>query len=176
MAPLQRFDPPFEIILYQPEIPPNTGNIARLCACTGARLHLVGPIGFSLDEKRLKRAGLDYWDKVYVATWESLEEALAQLPGRGLHLFAAQGKKTLWEARFAKGDILVFGRESTGLPEALLTEHRERTVRVPMLPGRRSLNITSTAAVALYEAIRQNLPAPAAAPDTGGGAGPGGGV
>ena len=158
--PLKPFDPPFEIVLYQPEIPPNTGNIARLCACTGARLHLVGPIGFSLDEKRLKRAGLDYWDKVYVATWASLDEVLETLPGRTVHLFAARGRRTLWEARFRKGDVLVFGKESTGLPEPLLRAHADRTVRVPMLEGRRSLNITSTAAVALYEAIRQTLAGP----------------
>ena len=146
---------PFEIVLHRPEIPPNTGNIARLCACTGARLHLVGPIGFSLDEKRLKRAGLDYWDKVFVRLYDSLDEVLETLPGRGIHLFTGAGERRVWDAEFQAGDVLIFGSESVGLPRALLEAYPGRSVAVPMLEGRRSLNITSSAAVALYEAIRQ---------------------
>jgi len=155
MEKLTPIDPPFELVLHRPEIPPNTGNIARLCACTGSKLHLVGPIGFSLDAPRLRRAGLDYWDKVFVATHASLDELLRERAGRGLHLFCAKGGRPLWETSFTAGDLLVFGSESVGLPKELLAEHQERLVTVPMVEGRRSLNIATTAAVVVYEAIRQ---------------------
>jgi tRNA (cytidine/uridine-2'-O-)-methyltransferase len=148
-------DPPFEIILHHPEIPQNTGNIARLCACTGSRLRLVAPLGFSLDERRLKRAGLDYWDKVHVATHASFEEALAAGAGRRLHLMVARGGRPLWSARFEAGDRLVFGCESVGLPDTIVRAHEEACVTVPMVEGRRSLNLASTAAIVLYEALRQ---------------------
>lgn len=155
MAHLQAPDPPLEIVLHQPEIPPNTGNVARLCACTGSLLHLVAPLGFSLEDRYLKRAGLDYWDKVHVATWESFEALLDARPGRGFHLFTARAERSLWEVELAPSDLLVFGRESTGLPRDLLDAFPERQVALPMVPGRRSLNLSSTVAVAVYEALRR---------------------
>jgi len=155
MAGLDPVSPPFEVVLHRPEIPPNTGNIARLCACTGSRLRLVAPLGFSLDESRLKRAGLDYWDKVHVATHQNFEEVLALSPSRSLHLFAAQGGTPLWQTRFNPGDRLVFGSESVGLPDELLEAHADRLVTVPMVEGPRSLNLASTVAIVLYEALRQ---------------------
>lgn len=158
--PLEPVTPPFELVLVEPEIPPNTGNVARLCACTGARLHLVCPLGFSLTDKDLRRAGLDYWDRVHARTWESLDEfeTAYDLAGKGrerVHLFTANAARTHWEARFRPGDVLVFGRESRGLPEPLLERYADRTVALPMIPGSRSLNLASSAAVALYEALRQ---------------------
>ncbi|MDF1564191.1 MAG: tRNA (cytidine(34)-2'-O)-methyltransferase [Deltaproteobacteria bacterium] len=155
MPGLEPVLPPLEVVLHRPEIPPNTGNIARLCACTGSRLRLVAPLGFSLDESRLKRAGLDYWDKVHVATHQSFEEVLEEEPGRPLHLFASKGGRPLWETRFEPGARLVFGSESVGLPEELLSAHAGRVVTVPMVDGPRSLNLASTVAIALYEALRQ---------------------
>jgi tRNA (cytidine/uridine-2'-O-)-methyltransferase len=157
---LQPPDPPFEVVLVAPEIPPNTGNVARLCACTGARLHLVAPLGFSLTDKDLRRAGLDYWEHVYARTWASFEEfeSAFDLAGAGrdrLHLFAGRGGRTHVEANFQPGALLVFGRESRGLPVELLERYADRTVRLPMLPGRRSLNLSSSASIAVYEALRQ---------------------
>ncbi len=146
---------PFEIVLHRPEIPPNTGSVARLCACTGSRLHLVAPIGFSIDDTSLKRAGLDYWEHVYVATHGSLSDALTSLPDRGVHVFTGKAEKTLWEVRFRPGDILVFGSESVGLPKEVLDACPERNVAIPMREGRRSLNLSSAVSVALYEALRQ---------------------
>jgi tRNA (cytidine/uridine-2'-O-)-methyltransferase len=157
---LSPVSPPFELVLVEPEIPPNTGNVARLCACTGARLHLVCPLGFSLTDKDLRRAGLDYWDRVHARTWGDWAEfeAAHDLAGAGrqrLHLFTASAAKSHVEAAFAPGDLLVFGRESRGLPEALLERYADRTVALPMMPGSRSLNLSSSASIALYEALRQ---------------------
>ena len=154
-------DPPYELVLVEPEIPPNTGNVARLCACTGAKLHLVCPLGFSLTDKDLRRAGLDYWERVHARTWSSLEEfeTAFDLAGAGrsrVHLFTANAARTHVEAAFRPGDVLVFGRESRGLPEGLLERYADRTVALPMLAGSRSLNLASSAAVALYEALRQS--------------------
>jgi tRNA (cytidine/uridine-2'-O-)-methyltransferase len=158
MAHLQAPDPPLEIVLHQPEIPPNTGNVARLCACTGSRLHLVAPLGFSLEDRYLKRAGLDYWDQVHVATWESFDALLAARPGQGFHLFTARAERSLWQVALEPGALLVFGSESTGLPRALLDAHPDRQVGLPLLPGLRSLNLSSTVAVAVYEALRRRAP------------------
>jgi len=148
------------VVLVAPEIPPNTGNIARLCACTGARLHLVCPLGFSLTDKDLRRAGLDYWDRVHARTWENWEELeqAFDLEGTGrrrLHLFTARAAKTHVSAAFRPGDMLVFGRESRGLPEDLLERYADRTVALPMLAGSRSLNLSTSAGIAVYEALRQ---------------------
>lgn len=155
MSGLTPVDPPLNVVLHRPEIPPNTGNVARLCACTGSRLHLVAPLGFSIDDQHLKRAGLDYWDKVHVGTYPNLDEVLAAAPGRPFHLFTASAARSLWEVRFAPGDLLVFGSESVGLPRDLLEAHPERTVALPMLPGRRSINLSASVAIAVYEALRQ---------------------
>jgi tRNA (cytidine/uridine-2'-O-)-methyltransferase len=158
--PLDPPPTPFELVLVEPEIPPNTGNVARLCACTGARLHLVCPLGFSLTDKDLRRAGLDYWDRVHARTWGSFAEfeAAMDLEGAGrsrLHLFTASAARTHVEAGFRPGDLLVFGRESRGLPEAILEKYADRTVALPMMAGSRSLNLSSSASIALYEALRQ---------------------
>lgn len=151
--------PPFEVVLVSPEIPPNTGNVARLCAVTGARLHLVAPIGFGLSDKDLRRAGLDYWSSVHARTWESFEafeaEMLAGEHRERAHFFTANARRSHVDAGFRPGDVLIFGRESRGLPEEILDRYADRTVGLPMLPGRRSLNLSSSAAIAVYEALRQ---------------------
>lgn len=157
MADLSPVHPPLHVVLVAPRIPPNTGNVARTCAVTGCRLHLVGPLGFSLDEKELRRAGLDYWDDVEVEVhedWRAFEaRAVPGLPER-LHLFTARAGQTIFERRFAPGDVLVFGQEQLGLPPALLSAWPERCVSIPMLPGQRSLNLAVAAGVGVYAAIR----------------------
>ena len=153
------------VVLVQPQIPPNTGNVARLCAVTGSRLHLIAPLGFSLDDKLLRRAGLDYWDKVHASTHASFEELLEseRVPRERLHLFTARARRPLWQARFRAGDFLVLGEEARGLSEELLRRYADRTVRVPMIanPTARSLNLSTCAGIVLYEALRQvHAPAP----------------
>ena len=147
------------VVLVEPKIPPNTGNVARLCAVTGSRLHLVAPLGFRIDDKDLRRAGLDYWDKVHAATWSSFDELLAAeaVSAERLHLFTGRGGTGLWQARFSAGDYLVLGDEVDGLPEAILEAFAARRVRVPMIrePSARSLNLSTCAGIAVYEAMRQ---------------------
>jgi len=147
------------VVLVEPKIPPNTGNVARLCAVTGSRLHLVAPIGFRIDDKDLRRAGLDYWDKVYAATWSSFDELLEAegVSPERLHLFSGRGGTGLWAARFSVGDYLVMGDEVDGLPRALLDRFVSRQVRVPMVPepSARSLNLSTCTGIAMYEALRQ---------------------
>ena len=157
MADLSPVTPPLHVVLVAPQIPPNTGNVARTCAVTGCRLHLVGPLGFSLAEKDLRRAGLDYWDDVAVevhADWPAFEARHVQGRPERLHLFTARAEETLFERRFAPGDVLVFGQEQLGLPPALVAAWPERCVSIPMLPGRRSLNLAVAAGVGVYAAIR----------------------
>ena len=152
-------EPHLHLVLHRPQIPPNTGNVARLCAVTGTPLHLVAPLGFSLSEKKLRRAGLDYWDKVHAATYESFEEMVAgnSIGAEKLHLFTSRGTRTLWQTAFRPGDWLVLGEEQKGLPEEVLDRYPERWVRVPMIaePSARSLNLSTCAGIALYEALRQ---------------------
>ncbi len=139
-----------------PQIPPNTGNVARTCAVTGTALHLVGPLGFSLDEKRLRRAGLDYWQEVAPVTyrdWGDFEARALRGQTEKLHLFTAHAERSLFEARFAPGDFLVFGQEQLGLPPALLAAWPERRLGIPMREGMRSLNLAVAAGVALYAAL-----------------------
>ena len=146
----------FEVILYQPEIPPNTGNIIRLCANTGARLHLIRPLGFELDDKQLKRAGLDYHEYAPLKVHDSLQECLQTLPQSRLFAFTTKGSHPYHEVQFRKGDALLFGPESRGLPsEVLESLAPEQRLRLPMLPNNRSLNLSNTVAVAVYEAWRQ---------------------
>ncbi|CAH2031203.1 tRNA (cytidine(34)-2'-O)-methyltransferase [Trichlorobacter ammonificans] len=147
---------PFHIVLIEPEIPPNTGNIARLSAAAGASLHLVGRLGFSLDDRYLKRAGLDYWDKVDLHRWESLEELRSSYPrARFWYLTTKSSRSCYGEGLFQSGDFLVFGRETAGLPEELLAANPDACLTIPM-PGKvRSLNLSNAVAVVLYEALRQ---------------------
>ncbi len=157
MADLAPASPPLHVVLVAPQIPPNAGNVARTCAVTGCRLHLIGPLGFSLADKDLRRAGLDYWDDVEAEVhedWPSFEARhLGGRPDR-LHLFTARAGQGLFERRFAPGDVLVFGQEQLGLPPALVAAWPERCVSIPMLPGRRSLNLAVAAGVGVYAAIR----------------------
>lgn len=144
------------VVLFQPEIPPNTGNVIRLCANTGAALHLVGPLGFSLDDARLRRAGLDYHDMAQVRQYADWDDYRARGPGARLWAFSTRGRQALADTRFANGDGLLFGPETSGLPGWLLQQFGpERIVRIPMRAGSRSLNLSNTVAVVTYEALRQ---------------------
>jgi len=147
---------PVNVVLFQPEIPPNTGNIIRLCANTGARLHLVRPLGFRLDAKAVRRAGLDYRELADVCEHASLADCLESLGNPRWYALTTRGTRRHDEARFAKGDVLVFGPETRGLPDDVLQACPvERHLRIPMLPGARSLNLSNAVAVAVYEAWRQ---------------------
>ena len=147
---------PFHIVLIEPEIPPNTGNIARLCGATGTVLHLVGKLGFSIDDKHLKRAGLDYWDAVDVRQWTSLEELQINFPEGRFWYTSKKAEKTHVQADYQAGDFLVFGKETLGLSEDLLQQNVEQSIRIPILsPVVRSLNLSTAAGIVLYEALRQ---------------------
>jgi len=143
------------VVLVEPEIPPNTGNIARLCLAAGARLHLVEPLGFSLDEKALHRAGMDYWHLCDVKCWRSLTELQCAHVGARFFFFTTKALKVYWDTSFQDGDFLVFGRESRGLPETLLQAHAESCLKIPMTAEARSLNLATSVGIALYEAKRQ---------------------
>lgn len=146
----------FNLILYQPEIPPNTGNIIRLCANTGTSLHLIRPLGFELDEPRLKRAGLDYREFADVQTHDDLDECLSLLGQPRVFAFSTRGTTSYSDARFRPGDAFVFGPETRGLPQAMLEGMPAgSTLRLPMRPGSRSLNLSNAAAVVVFEAWRQ---------------------
>ena len=148
--------PPFHIVLVEPEIPPNTGNIARLCGATGTVLHLVGKLGFSIDDKHLKRAGLDYWDAVDVRRWESLDELQGAFPQGRFWYTSKKADKSHVQAAFQPGDFLVFGKETFGLSEELLQRNAEQAIRIPIhSPVVRSLNLSTAAGIILYEALRQ---------------------
>jgi tRNA (cytidine/uridine-2'-O-)-methyltransferase len=146
----------FEIVLHQPEIPPNTGNVIRLCANTGCRLHLVRPLGFSFHDKQLQRAGLDYRRAAAVTLHEDWDACRAQLEGRRLIAVTTSGKRRYDLLSYGSGDVFVFGSETTGLPAAVLDQFApENRIRVPMLEGSRSLNLSNAAALVVYEAWRQ---------------------
>lgn len=148
--------PPFHIVLIEPEIPPNTGNIARLCGATGTVLHLVGKLGFSLDDRYLKRAGLDYWEVIDVRHWENLEALEKAFPHGRWWYTSKKAERSFVAADYQPGDLLVFGKETAGLPEALLARHPERCIRIPIFSPRvRSLNLSTAAGIVLYEALRQ---------------------
>lgn len=144
------------IVLYEPEIPANTGNIGRTCAATGTRLHLIEPLGFRLDEKSIRRAGMDYWKELDVTTYVSWQAFCEKNPGAKLYYATTKGRKVYSDAAFEPDCYLVFGRESAGLPEELLKENPDTCIRIPMLGETRSLNLSNCAAVVLYEALRQN--------------------
>ena len=146
----------FHVVLYQPEIPPNTGNIIRLCANTGASLHLIRPLGFELDDRRLRRAGLDYHEFASIQTHDSLEIFLESVRPRRLYSCSTRGNTRYTDARFQAGDALLFGPETRGLPQAILDACApEQRLTIPMLAGNRSLNLSNAVAIILYEAWRQ---------------------
>lgn len=143
------------IVLVEPEIPQNTGNIARTCAATGCVLHLVEPLGFKLDDKKMKRAGLDYWHLLDVRKYSALDDFFVQNPDGRYFYATTKAPRAYHEARYQDGDYLLFGKETRGLPEALLTAQPERCIRIPMREGARSLNLSNSVAVVVYEALRQ---------------------
>jgi len=146
----------FDLILYQPEIPPNTGNIIRVCANTGTRLHLVRPLGFDMDDRRLRRAGLDYREWANVVQYASLDQCLDQLPGARVFACSTRGTVSYTETAYRPDDVFLFGPETRGLPQDLLASMSPgRTLRIPMRSGSRSLNLSNAVAVVLYEAWRQ---------------------
>lgn len=146
-----------EIILYQPEIPPNTGNIIRLCANTGARLHLIKPLGFHLNDKQLRRAGLDYHESACLTIHENLDACLAQQGGQRVFAVTTKAARHYDKIRYTNDDVFLFGSETRGLPKDLLEKFpQQRCIRIPMLPARRSLNLSNAAAIVVYEAWRQN--------------------
>jgi tRNA (cytidine/uridine-2'-O-)-methyltransferase len=146
----------FELILYQPEIPPNTGNIIRLCANTGSRLHLIQPLGFNLEQRELRRAGLDYADLAAVQIHPDLQACLVELRGATVYAIETAGSRPYSAAQFRRGDALLFGRETSGLPpEVLQGVAHEKVLSIPMRPGNRSLNLSNAVALVVYEAWRQ---------------------
>lgn len=147
--------PLFHVVLVEPEIPNNTGNIGRTCVATGCTLHLVKPLGFDTSEKACRRAGLDYWPRLGVREHENwLDYQTRERPER-LWLFSTKARRVVWEANLLPGDHLVFGRETAGLPESLLAQHRDRTLLLPMAPGERSLNLATAVCAVVYEGLRQ---------------------
>ena len=143
------------IVLYQPEIHANTGNISRTCAITGAHLHLIRPLGFSVDDKHLKRAGLDYWDKLHLTYYDNAEDFYQKNPDAHIFYFTTKGRARHVDVTYEGNVYLMFGPESRGLPEELLIDHPEDCVRIPMLPTLRSLNLSNSVAIAAYEVLRQ---------------------
>jgi len=147
---------PIEIVLVEPQIPPNTGNIARLCAALKLPLHLVGNLGFKLSDRYLKRAGLDYWDFVDIRHHPSVDDFFSEIPPGKMHFFSKIPSKNYLDAGYSKGDFLVFGSETTGLPQSIWSSYPDRFVSIPIFEKRvRSLNLSSAVAVAAYEALRQ---------------------
>ncbi len=143
------------IVLVEPQIPQNTGNISRTCAVTGARLHLVRPLGFEVSDKHLKRAGLDYWDKLDITYYDGLDDFFEKNPEGNFYYFTTKGRKVHSDVEYPDNAYLVFGREDKGLPEELLYNNPERCVRIPMRNELRSLNLSNSAAIAVYEVLRQ---------------------
>ena len=146
----------FNVVLVEPEIPPNTGNVARLCLATGSRLHLIEPLVFSINDRQLRRAGMDYWDKVDLMYWKNLVEfeRATRSPTRRF-LLTTKSRQNYWDAKFREGDYLVFGRETKGLPESLLSSDPENCLTIPMIRGARSLNLATAVAIVLFEGVRQ---------------------
>lgn len=145
----------FHIVLVEPEIPQNTGNIARTCAATGSVLHLVEPLGFQIDDRKLKRAGLDYWSLLDIRYYKNLEDFFERNPDGPYYYLSTKAPRAYTEAQFTDGSYLMFGKETRGLPEDLLVEHPERCLRIPMREGARSLNLSNSVAVTVFEALRQ---------------------
>ena len=147
----------FNIVLFNPQIPPNTGNIGRLCVNAGAKLHLVKPIGFDISEKAVKRAGLDYWNKLDLTIWESVEEFLENVDTSKIHFATTKTKKPYFKTKFNVGDFIIFGSETKGINENILNKYKNRCITIPMTKNGRSLNLAVSTGIILYEAIRQNF-------------------
>lgn len=143
------------IILHQPEIPANTGNIGRTCVATGTDLHLIEPLGFVLNDKTVKRAGMDYWDKLDVTRYMNYEEFKEKHPGAKIWMATTKAKKSYTEVSFSEDDYIMFGKESAGIPEEILVDNEDNCIRIPMLPEIRSLNLSNSVAIVLFEALRQ---------------------
>ena len=144
------------IVLHEPEIPANTGNIGRTCVAAGARLHLIEPLGFRLDEKNLRRAGMDYWKDLDVTTYIDYQDFLKRNPGAKIYMATTKAPKVYTDVRYEPDCYIMFGKESAGIPEEILAAHREACVRIPMMGEIRSLNLGNSVAIVLYEALRQN--------------------
>jgi len=144
------------IVLHEPEIPQNTGNIARTCAATGASLHIIRPMGFTIDDKKLKRAGLDYWDKLDITYYDDLSDFYSKNQDVEIYYFSTKAPRTYTEQEYGDNVYIMFGKESRGLPEELLFENKERCVRIPMRDSLRSLNLSNSVAIAVYEILRQH--------------------
>ncbi len=147
---------PFRVVLVEPEIPPNTGSIARTCAATGSPLHLVEPLGFRIDDRSLKRAGIDYWHLVDVHLHATFDAFVDAHPGTRLHLLSSEAERSYLDAEFLPGDALVFGKESVGLPRELLKRHQDRVWGIPTSGAVRSLNLSNAVSIVLFEAMRKN--------------------
>lgn len=143
------------VVLYNPEIPQNTGNISRTCAVTGAALHIIRPTGFEISDRTLKRAGLDYWDKLDVTYYDSFDEFMSLHGASAIYFFSSHATTSYAEVEYPDGVFLVFGRESVGLPRELVEENIDRALRIPMLPTLRCLNLSNSVAIAVYEVLRQ---------------------
>ncbi len=143
------------ILLHQPEIPANTGNIGRTCVATGTSLHLIEPLGFRLDEKSIKRAGMDYWEHLDVTRYMNFQEFKTKHPGAKIWYATTKAKYAYTDVQYGPDDFIMFGKESAGIPEEILVENEEHCIRIPMLPEIRSLNLSNAAAIVLYEALRQ---------------------
>lgn len=143
------------IVLHEPEIPQNTGNIARTCAATGASLHLIRPMGFTVDDKKLKRAGLDYWDKLDITYYDGLDDFYAKHPDAKIYYFTTKAPQTYVDVQYPDEVFIMFGKESAGLPEELLMLHKNEAVRIPMRENLRSLNLSNAVAIATFEILRQ---------------------
>lgn len=144
------------IVLFEPEMPMNTGNIGRTCVATNTRLHLIEPLGFKLNEKAVKRAGLDYWDKLDVTVYSDFQDFLDRNPGAKIYMATTKAPKTYTEVEYEPDCYIMFGKESAGIPEEILMEHKDNCVRIPMINEIRSLNLSNSVAIVLYEALRQN--------------------
>ena len=143
------------IVLYNPEIPQNTGNISRTCAVTGAALHIIRPIGFEISDRTLKRAGLDYWDKLDVTYYDSFDEFMSAHDKSPMYFFSSHAENSYADVDYPDGVFLIFGKESVGLPRELVEENKGRALRIPMLPTLRCLNLSNSVAIAVYEVLRQ---------------------
>ena len=143
------------IVLHEPEMPANTGNIGRTCVATGSVLHLIEPLGFKINDKTVKRAGLDYWDKLDVRTYINFEEFLEKNPGAKIYMATTKAKQTYADVQYEEDCYIMFGKESAGIPEEILLDYKETAIRIPMLPAIRSLNLSNSVSIVVYEALRQ---------------------